>query len=63
MKDLIYFSEQMKSIKEGVLHFYIHNCKNGFKQAILEHRINGSIVAAWMACDTEESNYLIENFK
>lgn len=59
---LIKFSEKMKALTEGNLRFYTCECSNGFNQAILEHSINGNIVAVWMTCDNEETNYLIDNF-
>jgi hypothetical protein len=62
MTQLINFSEKMKATTEGVLCFYIHNCNNGFKQAILEHKVGGDIKATWMACNEKETEYLIANF-
>ena len=52
----------MKATTECVLCFYIHNCNNGFKQAILEHKVAGDIKATWMACNEKETEYLIANF-
>lgn len=63
MKQLINFSEKMKAIAEGSLKFYTHKCHNGFNQAILEHIVNGEIKATWMACNSEETDYITANFK
>lgn len=62
MLQLIKFSEKMKAITEGSLRFNVNELSNGFKQAVLEHIIDGEIKAVWMACNNEETNYLILNF-
>lgn len=62
MKQLINFSEKMKATTDGTLRFYIHVCNNGFKQAILEYIIDGTIKATWMSCNREETAYLTLNF-
>jgi hypothetical protein len=63
IKLVVEFTEKMKSITHGELRFFIHTCHNGFKQAILEHRVRGYKVAVFMAANEAETDYLVENFK
>jgi len=62
MKEIVNFKNEMKNITEGVLHCYIHDCNNGFQQAVVKHQINGKTKTVWMACNNEESEYLILHF-
>jgi hypothetical protein len=59
---LVIFAEKMKSIKEGNLTLTTNVLNNGFKQAILSHIISGEVKAVWMACNSAETKYLIDNF-
>jgi len=61
-QELINFTEKLKSTTEGTLHFYTHECNNGFKQAVVKHKIDNELKSVWMACNEEESEFLILNF-
>ena len=60
--NLINFTEKMKAITEGTLHFYIHECNNGFNQACVKHKVNGELKSVFMASNEQETEFLTLNF-
>ncbi len=61
-QNLINFTEKFKNITDGTIHFYIHECNNGFKQAVVKHKINNELNAVFMASNEDETEFLVLNF-
>lgn len=62
MNELINFTAKMQVITEGAINFSIHECHNGFKQAVVKHNVNGQVKSVWMACNQQETEFLTLNF-